>query len=108
MAEGTSKRGLLTPNQDFLGTDTESSIKRVVLCNHPPSILIFFRHREQIFVGSFLRGAGVALAFVMQDDQRRSIFPFHQVPRDQWMLRLGIADELRALLAIVLLLLPLR
>ncbi len=37
----------------------------------------------------------------MKDGQRRRAFPLRQFPREQRVLRLGIADEVRVLLAVV-------
>src|SRR5208282_3606178 len=57
---------------------------------------------EKVFVGGVLAGTAVALSLVVQNHQRRRVFPFHQIPGNQRVLGFGTAEEVRAFFAIVL------
>src|SRR5580658_5027039 len=68
-----------------------SLIEGIVLRNCPAFVFLFFGHREKLLVSRLLAGTAVAPAFVVQDDQRRRIFPFHQIPGNQRVLSFGSA-----------------
>ncbi len=65
------------------------------------AFFIFESDREEFFVGSGLPGGVAAFAAVVQDAERRGIFPIHYFPGQQRVLRFGLADEGGILLAII-------
>src|SRR5207237_5576264 len=76
---------------------------RVVLGHIPLADLSFQRDRKHAAIGSAVAGSIQALAPIMQNAQRRLIFPVDQLPSDQRMLVFRIANEGGVLPAVVML-----
>src|SRR5580692_349911 len=76
-----------------------ASIHRVVLGYDPLAVFVFGGDSEQFFVGG--AGAALALAAIVEDDERRGFFPLHQLPGDERVLRLGGADVAGIFLVII-------
>src|SRR5258708_24526789 len=75
----------------------------VVLSHHPLPVLVLSSDGEEFLVCSRLACTVTALAAVMKNGQRRSALPLRQLPGKQRMLRLGIADKVSILLAVIVL-----
>src|SRR5580698_10566024 len=81
-------------------TGQRHSVHRVVLGYDPRPILVLGCDREQFLIGAGLACMVQALAAVVKDGQGWCALPLCQFPGKQRMLRLGIADEVRILLAV--------
>jgi hypothetical protein len=66
----------------------QSSVHGVVFRDYPIAFFVLERYREQLFVGSGLAGSVEAFAAVVQDAERRVVFPIHYFPGKQRVLSL--------------------
>src|SRR5579872_6405428 len=83
-----------------LATDHGPLVKRHVLGDVPLTALVLGGHGEIILISSGLAGLVAAAATIFQHDQRGIVFPIHQLPLKQRMLRFRLADEMRVLLVV--------
>src|SRR5450755_1174162 len=97
--------GSFTPSRRETGTENEELllVHRVVLSHDPLAGLVLDCEGEQILIDSELSRACVAGPFtaIVEDYQGRRIFPIHQFPREQRVLRLRTANILRVFLVVI-------
>jgi hypothetical protein len=78
-------------------------IHRVIFRDHPLAVFVLGGDGEKFRVGTRLASAILAIAAIVKDRQWRRALPLGYVPGKQRVLRLGIADEVCILLAVVML-----
>src|SRR5262249_29256340 len=85
----------------LIGCYSWISVHGVVLGDHPLAFFILKRNREEFFIGAGLARGVAAFAAIMQNAQRRRIFPIDYLPGNQRVLCFGFTDKGGILLAVV-------